>query len=165
MSTRSLPKPPKEVPVNRDLLVVAPKFRAALDKVLVLMRQDGFNPMVFETLRTNERQQFLFGFGRLYDDGRGVVTHSTTAFKTWHGYGLAADIVEHDKTPWVVPDGFWDSLGRAAAQCGLEWGGTWKFLDRPHVQWKRCPRSPTLTDRQMLETQGASAVWARYGAL
>jgi hypothetical protein len=33
-----------------------------------------------------------------------------------------------------MPD--WEEFGRVAAECGLEWGGTWKNPDLPHVQWK-----------------------------
>jgi peptidoglycan L-alanyl-D-glutamate endopeptidase CwlK len=33
-----------------------------------------------------------------------------------------------------IPD--WEEFGRIAAECGLEWGGTWKNPDIPHVQWK-----------------------------
>ncbi|MHB1000880.1 MAG: M15 family metallopeptidase [Armatimonadota bacterium] len=36
----------------------------------------------------------------------------------------------------VTWDGPWDTFGRIAKQCGLEWGGAWKsFKDRPHVQY------------------------------
>ena len=38
------------------------------------MADAGHNAKVFETLRTAERQEFLYGFGRQYDDGRGTVT-------------------------------------------------------------------------------------------
>jgi len=30
----------------------------------------------------------------------------------------------------------WQEFGRIAAECGLEWGGTWKKQDLPHVQWR-----------------------------
>ncbi len=29
----------------------------------------------------------------------------------------------------------WEEFCRIAAECGLEWGGTWKKRDIPHVQW------------------------------
>jgi peptidoglycan LD-endopeptidase CwlK len=29
----------------------------------------------------------------------------------------------------------WQEFGRIAAECGLEWGGTWKKADLCHVQW------------------------------
>lgn len=30
----------------------------------------------------------------------------------------------------------WQEFGRIANECGLEWGGTWKKPDYPHVQWR-----------------------------
>ena len=30
----------------------------------------------------------------------------------------------------------WQEFGKIAETCGLEWGGTWKKKDIPHVQWK-----------------------------
>jgi len=29
----------------------------------------------------------------------------------------------------------WQEFGKIAATCGLEWGGTWKRKDLPHVEW------------------------------
>ena len=83
-----LPLPPREVPMCRALDVLAPKFRAALEAVLAQLP----DAIVAETLRTPERQAYLYGFGRDYDDDRGIVTQAPTHLTSWHGYGLAADI-------------------------------------------------------------------------
>ena len=112
---------------------------------------------VFETLRTDDRQRFLYGFGREYDDGRGVVTNSRTAMDTWHGFGLAVDIVDRAKL-WNAPDDFWWVLGTSARRHGLVWGADWngnwssadeRFMDRPHIQWgngmRRRPSALTPT--------------------
>ena len=89
MST--LPLPPAEVPVQSDMTLLAPFFREAVERVVADMKAWGYTPQVFETMRTNERQAFLYGFGRTYNDGRGIVTYSQSADDTWHGYGLAVD--------------------------------------------------------------------------
>jgi len=60
------------VPVDRRLEVLAPAFRRKIDAVLEAVPY----ATVAETLRTDARQQFLYGFGRDYDDGRGIVTHT-----------------------------------------------------------------------------------------
>jgi peptidoglycan L-alanyl-D-glutamate endopeptidase CwlK len=156
---------PAEVPVTRDLHVLAPKFRSAIERVLDTMRGLGHNPIVFETLRTHDRQRFLFGFGREYDDGRGIVTHSSDADETWHGYGLAVDIVCGTKY-WNASGEFWAALGRACEREGLEWGGWWQFLDRPHIQWgKPMRRSPSPRAGRLLASGGPPAVWREVGAL
>lgn len=167
-------KVPPTVPAVRSVDVLAPRFLAALDRVLVTMRGLGLDPTIVETLRTSERQTYLHGFGRLYDDGRGVVTHSADADETWHGYGLAADIVS-TATLWAAPNAFWDALGRACARERLTWGGDWngdgnsgdeRFLDRPHVQWgPPMRRSPSPRAARLVETGGLPAVWRAVGAL
>jgi len=155
---------PPEVPVARGLDALAPRFRSALERVLATLTGLGLDPVVVETLRTHERQRFLYGFGRDYDDGRGVVTHSEDADETWHGYGLAADIVSASKR-WQAPPAFWAALGRACAREQLAWGGTWQFVDQPHVQWgPPMRRSPSPRAARLMAAGGPRAVWRAVGA-
>lgn len=158
-----LPKPPKEVPVERSMAVCAPKFAAAIQAMLAELTP--LNAMAFETLRTPERQAFLYGFGRDYDDGRGKVTNARTNLNSWHGFGLAVDVVEKDATPWAVPVGFWNQIGEVAKKVGLTWGGKWAKPDLPHVQWGKCPASPTPLDIALAQEQGIQVVWEKYGAI
>lgn len=170
----ALPKPPVEVPVHRALADLAPVFAAKVELVIADMAAWGFDAWVFETLRTNERQRFLHGFGRQYDDGRGVVTHSATSEDTWHGYGLAADIVSRSQL-WNADRWFWDTLGLSARRHGLLWGADWnnngrtddeRFQDRPHIQWGApMRRSPSSRAGELLRTQGIEGVWREVGAL
>ncbi|MBY0490637.1 MAG: M15 family metallopeptidase [Gemmatimonadaceae bacterium] len=169
-----LPLPPAEIPVCRDLQVLAPGFRMRLDLVIDDLQRAGFDPMVVETLRTSERQRFLFGFGRDYDDGRGVVTHSSDCDETWHGFGLAADIISASKR-WDAAPAFWTALGAACRIRGLTWGGDWngngssddeRFVDRPHVQFgPPMRRSPSPRAARLLAEGGMPAVWKEVGAL
>ena len=154
---------PDEIPVERRLTVCAPAFCAAVEAMLASL-SGGREEWAFETLRTDDRQAFLYGFGREYDDGRGRVTNASTALNSWHGFGLAVDIVEKDATPWDAPVSFWNDIGDAAEAHGLTWGGRWSRPDLPHVQWGRCPTSPTEADRTLLRTKGMQAVWKKYGA-
>lgn len=168
-----LPAPPAEVPVQRTIDGLAPRFRTAVERVLAGMRTDGHDPVVFETLRTEERQAFLYGFGRDYDDGRGIVTHSDSAVDTWHGYGLAVDIISGSRL-WSAGDGFWTSLGTHARRHGLVWGADWngngrtddeRFVDRPHIQWGHgMRRSPSSRAAALQASGGNPAVWAVVGA-
>jgi hypothetical protein len=162
----SLPKPPAEVPVQSGTGGLAPKVQEAVERVLSRMRAEGFNPRLFETLRTAERQDFLFGFGRRYDDGRGIVTKVQSHLHGWHGYGLAVDIVENDATPWTAPQAFWNALGRHAMANGLRRDITVNGnLDLPHCQWSGAPISPTALDVALAQEQGIEAVQRKYGAL
>lgn len=156
---------PKEVPVQRALDFCAPDFVRRV-RLMMADLEGGPPEMVFETLRTEERQTFLYEFGRSYDDGRGIVTRAKSALYSWHGFGMAIDVVEKDATPWQVPDGFWDALGTAAEKHGLVWGGRWTKPDRPHVQaGGLVPVSPTDDDRALYHAHGLSAVWKKYELL
>lgn len=168
-----LPKPPAAVPVESRMDGLAPKFRAALERMLAELRERGHDALVFETLRTNARQAYLYGFGRDYDDGRGVVTKAATAMGGWHFYGLAADVV-HRTQLWGAPEAFWTALRLAARRNGLTSGDDWDrdglpveldpdehVVDRPHVQWW-CPGmrvSPSAQARALYEQGGREAVW------
>jgi len=157
---RRLPAPTATVPVQRGLDGLAPRFREKLERLLEMVPYAS----VAETLRTDARQQFLFGFGRTWDDGRGIVTHSETALDTWHHYGLAADLVHRNKG-WEAPQAWWQELGTAAKALGLEWGGDWTFRDYPHVQWGApMRRSPSPSAAQLLAAGGTPAVWTRVEA-
>lgn len=158
-----LPLPPAEVPRQSSLERLAPAFRRAVEAVLLDVEKER----VYETLRTNERQAYLYGFGREYDDARprGPVTAAKTAHHGWHFYGLAVDIVENDKDPWVAPNAFWQSLGLAYERHGCVWGGRWRRVDLPHGQWGGCTTSPDSYIRRMYEREGLEAVWVEVGAL
>ncbi len=156
---------PREVPVVSTMDGLAPEFRKAVERVVAGMKADGFAPRVFETLRTPERQAFLYGFGRTYDDGRGTVTKVSDVWSGWHGYGLAVDIVEADATPWTAPQAFWQSLGKHAEANGLTWGGRWKFTDLPHIQWGKCRVSPSAEAKALIAKGEVLAVWQAVGAV
>ena len=165
-SVITLPPPPPEIPRLSALEHLAPRFRDAVIAVCEELATKHWPALVYETLRTDPRQQWLFGFGRRYSDGRGIVTNSEDADETWHGFGLAVDIV-HARRYWLAPEEFWASLGSAARRHGLVWGGDWpSFPDRPHLQWGgRMRRSPSPRAARLRESGGLPAVWAEVGAL
>lgn len=160
-----LPRPPlSEPPRIFALDGLAPRFRLAVEFILADVRRAGWACRVYESLRTNERQEYLYGFGREYDDGRGPVTKVPTADRGWHYYGLAVDIVQDDASPWVAPQGFWQAIGAAAERHGCAWGGRWPMVDLPHVQWGKARRSPSARARILATTGGLPAVWREVGA-
>jgi peptidoglycan L-alanyl-D-glutamate endopeptidase CwlK len=154
-----LPLPERDVPACRSLGVLAPKFR---DAVLALLA-DLPDSKVAETLRTPERQSFLYGFGRDYDDGRGIVTQAPTNLTSWHGFGLAADIV-HREHEWAAPLSWFQHMGDVAERHGLKWAGHWRHPDNPHVYFGRCKDSPSYVAVGLYTTSGIEAVWRTVGA-
>lgn len=165
MPNPKLPPPPPEVRRVVTLDACAPRFARAVEYTIDEMFRLGWKCQVYESLRTNERQKWLYGFGRDYNDGRGIVTKATNGFRSWHFYGLAVDIVQLDATPWDAPKGFWADLGRIGASRGLTWGGKWKQLDLPHLQWGKCRTAPSYKSKQLFLQGGNRAVWEAVGAL
>lgn len=153
---------PAEVAVIRSTDGSAPGFVRRVRATLAEL-EGGRTEFPFEWRRFAERQSFLYGFGRTYDDGRGKVTGAATVQRTWHGYGLAVDVVEKDATPWDAPMSFWEELGEAAERNELAWGGRWHKPDWPHLQPAIVPVSPTDEDWLLLNNEGAEAVWLKYG--
>lgn len=141
-----------------DLSGCAPAFASAVQALLERMTARGFAPMLYETLRTDDRQAWLYGFGRQYDDGRGVVTHAATADNGWHKFGLAADIIS-TKSGWDS-SAFFDALQEEARAGGLTSGSDWQMRDRPHVQWGTCRPTPPVGVAQLAVSGGLPAVWA-----
>jgi hypothetical protein len=138
---------------------LAPRFRAALYRALEQHRRAGHDSVIFETIRTNERQRWLYGFNRDYDDGRGQVTGARTADLSWHIYGLAADVISRSKG-WDASAAFWRDLGSAARDEGLAWGGDWLRKDLPHIQWGKPMRDTPSVRAVKLRRQGGNpAVW------
>lgn len=118
------------------------------------------------TLRTFAEQNALFNQGRtrLFDaNGRrlGVVTKARGG-QSYHNYGLALDIVllkdtnndgRFETASWETNIDFdkdgkadWMEVVRIFKNNGWEWGGDWKFKDRPHFQ-----KTFALTTKQLLE--------------
>lgn len=157
-----LPKPPQPEPTrHKSLTELAPQFSSKVFELVTAIP----NAVVFEALRTDERQRWLYGFGRDYDDGRGIVTKALSAFTSWHAFGMAVDII-HDKLEWSAPKEWWQRLGDKAVKLGLHWGGNWHSRDLPHVQWYIAgePETPTAHDAVVAQEQGIEAVQLYYKA-
>lgn len=107
--------------VSRDPSLLDPTFARALQELFKRLRAEGLRPRFQEGYRSLKRAEFL--------DGKG-----TGISLSMHCYGLAADIIEDDGTPYVA-DALWEAIGRHSAGLGLEWGGRWRSRgDCPHVQ-------------------------------
>ncbi len=159
-----LPPPPPEPPADHSFKKLAPGFARRLNAMIADLQTRGFDPVISEAFRSDERQAWLYGFGRDYDDGRGVVTNAPTGAHSWHRYGTAVDIISA-KDGWDAPKRFWDALGSAALRQGLSWGGLWKFRDLPHVQMgPPMAQGPSSKAAELLASGGMEAVWREVGA-
>ncbi|MDB4915091.1 MAG: hypothetical protein JWM95_2735 [Gemmatimonadetes bacterium] len=157
---------PPTVSTQYSLDGLAPRFRVQVLAILGDMLREGHDPLIVESMRSDDRQRFLYGFGRDYDDGRGIVTNSAEGKNSWHFYGLAVDVVSRSRL-WKAPPEFWSALGASAARRELTWGGNWpNFPDKPHVQFpSRGLSSPTSHIIELYDSGGLVSVWTELSAL
>ena len=94
--------------------------------------EKGIEILITSTLRDFESQRALYAQGRT-KPGR-IVTNADAGF-SYHNYGVAFDFVPivNGKCIWN-DDQLWAKCGLVAREVGLEWGGHWKFEDKPHCQ-------------------------------
>ena len=105
----------------RDLDLLEPATRAAVEAIIADAAALGITLMITETYRSKERQQHLFA------------THATQLQNVGvHHYGLAADFCKlvNGKASW---DGDWTFLGDLAKKHGMIWGGDWGAPEKPHT--------------------------------
>jgi D-alanyl-D-alanine carboxypeptidase len=114
-----------------DPSLLEPTTRKLVESLISAAHQMGIAIMIYETYRSQDRQQELFNQGATKLRVVGV-----------HHYGLACDIVRvvGGEPSWK---GDFSFLGQLAQSSGLIWGGDWgapdikhSFVDSVHVQ--RC---------------------------
>lgn len=149
--------------VQSDLRLLAPRFGLAVADALNACWKRGLDPVVFESLRTNERQQWLYAQGRTRPGE--IVTNARDVWGSWHGYGLAVDVISA-KHAWGAPAEWWAAVAREFKARGCVWGGDWKMRDLPHVQHGAPMRqSPSPRARELWTEGGFRAVWEEVRAL
>lgn len=149
--------------VQSDLRLLAPRFGLAVADALNACWRRGLDPVVYETLRTPERQAWLYAQGRTREGE--IVTNARDAFTSWHGYGLAVDVISA-KQAWAAPPEWWSAVAREFKARGCAWGGDWRMRDLPHFQHGAPMRSsPSPRARELYVEGGFAAVWREVRAL
>jgi len=99
------------------------------------------------TLRTFHEQNELYALGRTKP---GKIVTNAKGGQSYHNYGLALDIVllvdrdgngTYESASWETNVDFdrdgiadWQEVVKIFKLYGWEWGGDWKFSDKPHFQ-------------------------------
>lgn len=122
---------------NRDERRLHPELVAAWHKFANVMAEVGHPVFLVEGYRSFERQDWLYAQGRTRD---GKIVTNAKAGQSDHnpdpdGLSHALDFAFRGREPFAEwhPWGF---AGQVAAQLGLEWGGTWRKPDKPHLALK-----------------------------
>ena len=163
MSARSETVAAAVVAVTRDPELLAPKFREAVDAALAECQLRGLDAYVYETYRSEELAILYFARGRTIVPPTRPVTNAPNNLYSWHGYGLAVDVISRSRG-WNQPESWFASVAESFRSRGCRWGGEWKQKDLPHFQWGKCKPSPSDAARQIIRTRGMEAVWEAVGA-
>lgn len=148
---------------TRDGALLAPRFREAVDAAIAECAAKGLPAMVYETYRSDELQAVYYARGRTVTPPTKPVTNAMSNLYSWHGYGLAVDVIHRTKA-WDVGTEWFAQVAEVFKSLGCKWGGDWKAKDLPHFQWGMCKPSPSDTARYLIRTQGVQAVWEAVGA-
>lgn len=126
-----------------DLIALLPSFRLAAarwrDALANALALDGRVVVIGETIRSPERQDWLYASGRTRSGP--IVTHVRgNDPRANHvqpaGQGRAFDF-------WFLADGLspwddshpWELAGVLGEYLGMRWGGRWKSRDLGHLEW------------------------------
>jgi len=148
---------------NFDYL--APLFRSAVETALAEFNAGKDKPeaVVYETYRSNNLQLLYYARGRQVRPPDAPVTNAKSNLYSWHGYGLAVDVI-HAKLEWSASEDWFSSVAVVFRKFGCKWGGDWTSPDLPHFQWGKCKPSPSPIARELIVSRGIASVWEAVGA-
>lgn len=110
--------------LESDTAKKAIAFLNAAEKEGILLR-------VIAAKRTWEEQNALYAQGRTKP---GKVVTNARGGESMHNFGLAIDVVEIKNGEPLWTNDRWAKIGQIGKSVGFEWGGDWKFTDKPHFQ-------------------------------
>jgi peptidoglycan L-alanyl-D-glutamate endopeptidase CwlK len=121
--------------ISTLLLKVQPVFANLLIELKKHYQEKGLECKYISGTRTYEEQAAIYAKGRT---APGPIVTKARGGESNHNFGIAVDV------GLFLPDGrylgdtpFYRDIGKIVATFPtLEWGGDWKFIDEPHIQWK-----------------------------
>jgi peptidoglycan LD-endopeptidase CwlK len=149
--------------ISRDMTLLAPRFREAVENALAECQTKNLDAFVYEGFRSEELQQHYFARGRTIIPPNKTVTNAPGNLYSWHGYGLAVDIISRSKG-WDAGEKWFHDVAKILKSYRLSWGGDWVVRDPPHFQWGFCKPSPSDRARELFASGGAEAVWRAVNA-
>ena len=151
--------------VNRSMSGLAPLFRASVDAAIAECHAEGLDAFVFETVRSNALAAVYYKRGRPpTKEYPRPVTDARDASWSWHGYGLAVDVISRAKE-WDAGDEWFAKVAAIFKRHDCKWGGDWTTKDRPHLYWHLCRQSPSYISRRLHRIGQVREVWKLVGAI
>ncbi len=118
---------------SRDIKDLVPEVFDKCTEFLAACKEAGIDLVVTSTLRDFDSQNALYAQGRTIP---GKIVTKAKGGQSFHNFGVAFDVVPvvNGKAVWD-DDAIWSKIGKIGTDLGLDWGGTWKFVDKPHFQY------------------------------
>ncbi len=155
---------------NRDLSLLAPKFAAVVTAAIADCATKGLPVKVNEGFRSQARQSYLYEQGRSRPGD--IVTNAPTSLTSWHGYGLAVDVIHQTKAYWpfgqdaahaAQNEDWFRQVAQVFKAHGCAWGGDWTKPDTPHMQWGAAPPARPRISRNCSRRAGRRPCGANSG--
>lgn len=104
-----------------DMNLLAPRFRAAVEAAIAECNNETnqLHAMVYETYRSNELQVVYYARGRTVIPPKGKVTNAMNNLYSWHGYGLAVDVIHRTKQ-WEAGDAWFAKVAAVFKRHGCK---------------------------------------------
>jgi peptidoglycan LD-endopeptidase CwlK len=150
--------------VQHSLGLLAPRFRTVVEDALRECERLSLQAVVYETYRSDALQKLYYARGRTVRPPDRTVTNAPDNLASWHGYGLAVDVI-HRRKRWDMPDAWFHAVAKVFKSSGCDWGGDWRRPDLPHFQLAGLRDSPSIRARELIAAGGLEAVWREVGAL
>src|SRR5262249_10184262 len=123
----------------------------------------GLDAYVYEAYRSPELQAIYYPRGRTVVPPTKPVTYAATNLQSWHGYGLAVDVISraHD---WDRPESWFAEVAEVFARHDCRWGGGWRQKDLPPYRGGAGRPTPPDAAGQLIALGGLPLVWKEIGA-
>ena len=117
---------------SRSLDDLTPETKAKAKALAAGCLLEGIDIIFTSTHRDDESQNALYAQGRTKP---GKIVTNAAGGTSYHNYRVAFDVVPVVNGKAIWDDGkLWARIGAVGKLAGLEWGGEWKFKDKPHFQ-------------------------------
>ena len=143
---------------EKNIATLHPKVQGSFRKCLLALqeyfKEKGITPKYIAGNRTWAEQDAIYAQGRTKP---GPIVSKARGGESRHNFGLAVDVgLFTPDGKYLADSSFYDHIGRIVAlQPELEWGGTWKFVDTPHIEYRT---GKTLAQLRELHAKGKSVV-------
>jgi peptidoglycan L-alanyl-D-glutamate endopeptidase CwlK len=115
---------PKVQPVMREFLIECKKY----------FQEKGVEVKAISGTRSWAEQDAIYAKGRT---APGPIVTRARGGQSNHNFGLSLDLGLFANGKYLEDSPFYRHIGKIVAKFpALEWGGAWKFVDEPHVQYR-----------------------------